>query len=600
MASKGYSVRNLQFVLYELLDVVSLTEEGYFSNHSRENFDIMLDVAEDIAEKYLRPYLKEGDRNPPQIVNGSVKVHPSLHKYYNAFCSAGLLASTFDESLGGSQVPKTVYSATDFIVGNAHNGYEMFTSLSVGAARLIVSFGTDELISTYATRILSGKWAATMCLTEPQAGSALSAITTSATHQPDGSYKVKGQKVFISAGDHDITENIVHMVLARIKGYPEGTKGISLFAVPVKRLKNENELLHNDVTSVSIFHKMGQRSTPAMQLEFGANDDCVGFLIGDPGNGLAYMFQMMNTARLGIGLAGSYIASSAYYASLNYATERYQGRNKRSPQDGLGQTQIINHPDVRRMLLLQKAITEGCLALVMQCYYYEDLLKVCIASERVKYSDLLELLTPVAKTYGAEMGMVSVSNGLQVLGGYGYTEDFTLEQLLRDVRIMSIYEGTTGIQAQALLGRQIPANNNRSFGLWIEEVSKVIQRASESEELRPYGSWLAAEIRELQRTTQHLLDIHSKGLDEIFLSDANLFMEVFGLVCVAWQWLNQGIVSDKRIKEDISQPDRIFYLSKLETMRFFFHYELRKTKGMHERLRDNTILTVRTDDEILV
>jgi len=337
-----------------------------------------------------------------------------------------------------------------------------------------------------------------------------------------------------------------------------------------------------------------------MQLEFGGQDDCVGYLVGEPGKGLTYMFQMMNTARLGIGLAGSYIASSAYYTSLNYATERYQGRNKRSPQDAMGQTQIIHHPDVRRMLLLQKAITEGCLALVMQCYYYEDLLKVCTGTERVKYSDLLELLTPVAKTYGAEMGMVSVSNGLQVLGGYGYTEDFALEQLLRDVRIMSIYEGTTGIQSQALLGRQIPANNNRSFDLWIEEVSKVIQRASEAEELRPYGTWLAAAIRELQRTTKHLLDIHSKGLDEIFLSDANLFMELFGLVCVAWQWLNQGVVANRSIKEAISPADRIFYLSKLETMRFFFHYELRKTKGLHERLRDNTVLTVRMDEEILV
>jgi butyryl-CoA dehydrogenase len=600
MASKGYSLRNLQFVLYELLDVVSLTQEGCFSNHSRENFDIMLEVAEDIAEKYLRPYFKEGDRNPPQIANGRVMVHHSLHNYYSAFCSAGLLASTFDERLGGSQVPKTVYSATDFIVGNAHNGYEMFTSLSVGAARLIVSFGSDELIATYATRILSGKWSATMCLTEPQAGSALSAITTSATLQYNGTYKVKGQKVFISAGDHDITQNIVHLVLARIKGYPEGTKGISLFVVPVKRLERENELIHNDVTSISIYHKMGQRSTPAMQLEFGANDDCIGYLIGEPGKGLTYMFQMMNTARLGIGLAGSYIASSAYYTSLQYATERYQGRNKRSPLDALGQTEIINHPDVRRMLLLQKAITEGCLALVMQCYYYDDLLKVCTASERVIYSDLLELLTPVAKTYGAEMGIVSVNNGLQVLGGYGYTEDFPLEQLFRDVRIMSIYEGTTGIQSQALLGRQIPANNNRSFGLWIEEVSKVIRRADESEELSPYGSWLSVEIREMQRTTQHLLDVHNMGCDDIFISDANLYMEVFGLVCVAWQWLNQALVAEKGMKENISGADRIFYLSKLETMRFFFHYELRKTKGLHERLRDKTVLTVRKDEEILV
>jgi len=599
MGLKGYSIRNLQFLLYEVLDVVALTEADYFSSHTRENFDIMLGVAEDIAEKYLRPYFKEGDRNAPQLVNGRVTVHQSLHDYYNAFCSTGLLASTFDEKLGGSQVPKTVYAAADFIVGNAHNGYEMFSSLSVGAARLIVSFGSDELIEMYARRILSGRWAATMCLTEPQAGSSLSAISTKAIPQPNQSYKIRGQKIFISAGDHDITENIVHLVLARIPGSAEGAKGISLFAVPAKRLAGENELIPNDVISVGLSHKMGQRSTPSMHLEFGANDHCLGFLIGDAGKGLAHMFQMMNTARLGVGLAGSYIASSAYYTSLQYASERLQG-HKRSPENSKEQTQIINHPDVRRMLLIQKAMTEGCLALVMQCYYYEDLLKVCSPSDRIKWSDLLQLLTPVAKTYGAEMGLVSVSNGMQVLGGYGYTEDFVLEQLLRDVRILSIYEGTTGIQSLALLGREIPANNNRSFDFWIEEVSKVIQDASSSSELASYGNWLSEELRELHLTTQHLLNIKSSRPKDVFLSDANLFMEVFGLVCVAWQWLKQSLVASKHTKDALSPADRTFYLSKLETMRFFFHYELRKTMALHDRLRDNTVLTIRKDEEILV
>ena len=235
MAAKGYSMRNLQFILFDVLDVLSLTEKEYFSEHNRENFDAMLEVAEDIADKCLRPYFKESDKVPPQLVDGRVKVHQSLHDYYSTYCSTGLLASTFDEKLGGSQVPKSVYAAVDFIVGNAHNGYEMFTGLGVGAARLIVSFGSDELITTYASRILAGEWAATMCLTEPQAGSALSAIRTIAKPQSDGSFKIKGQKIFISGGDHDITNNIVHLVLARIEGAQEGAKGISLFAVPVKR-----------------------------------------------------------------------------------------------------------------------------------------------------------------------------------------------------------------------------------------------------------------------------------------------------------------------------------------------------------------------------
>jgi alkylation response protein AidB-like acyl-CoA dehydrogenase len=599
MASKGYSMRNLRFMLYDVLNVLSLTEKEYFSNHNRENFDIMLDVAEDIADKCLRPYFKESDKNPPQLINGKVKVHRSLHDYYNIFCSTGLLASTFDEKFGGSQVPKTVYAAADFIVGSAHNGYEMFTGLGVGAARLIVSFGSDELISTYAANILSGKWAATMCLTEPQAGSALSAIRTIATAQPDGTYKIRGQKVFISGGDHDITDNIVHLVLARIDGAPEGAKGISLFVVPVKRPSKGTTLIDNDVISAGIYHKMGQRSTPAMHLDFGSNDDCCGFLVGERDKGLSYMFQMMNTARLGVGLAGSYIASSAYYASLQYAKERYQGKSAHGETRD-GQSLIINHPDVRRMLFLQKAVAEGSLALVLQCFYYEDLLKVCAPADQQKYSDLLELLTPVAKTYGAEMGMVSVNNGLQVLGGYGYTEDFILEQLARDVRIMSIYEGTTGIQARTLLGRQLTANNKRSFDLWVAEVAKSIQIARQSGDLTVYGDWLLKEIKELDLTTEHLLNVNKRGVDDVFLSDANLYMEAFGHVCAGWQWLNQGIAASKKLSEDVSAPDRNFYLSKLQTMRFFYHYELRKTMGLHARLRDETVITVRKDDEILI
>ncbi|HMG91122.1 MAG TPA: acyl-CoA dehydrogenase [Chryseolinea sp.] len=600
MVCKGYSKRNLQFILYDVLDVVSLTKKDYFAKHNRENFDIMLEVAEDIADKCLRPYFKESDKNPPQLINGRVKVHRSLHDYYKTFCSAGLLASTFDEKLGGSQVPKSVYAAVDFIIGNAHNGYEMFTSLSVGAARLIVSFGSDLLIKTYAERILAGEWAAAMCLTEPQAGSALSAIRTIAKPQSDGSFKIRGQKVFISGGDHDITNNIVHLVLARIEGAQEGAKGISLFVVPVKRLKDGSDLVQNDVISAGIYHKMGQRSTPAMHLDFGSNDDCYGFLVGEQGKGLGYMFQMMNTARLGIGLAGSFIASSAYYASLQYAKVRYQGKSARPTENFDGQTLIINHPDVRRMLFLQKAITEGCLALVMQCYYYDDLLKTCAPSERQRYSDLLELLTPVAKTYGAEMGIVSVNNGLQVLGGYGYTEDFVLEQLARDIRIMSIYEGTTGIQSRALLGREMPANNKRAFDLWIAEVSSTIMVAQQSDLLTTYGDWLLKEVRELALTSEHLLSINNKGVEEVFLSDANLYMEAFGCVSVGWQWLNQGIVAAKRLKENSSDVDKNFYLSKLETMRFFFHYELRKTGGLHERLRDETVITVRKDQEVLI
>jgi butyryl-CoA dehydrogenase len=255
-----------------------------------------------------------------------------VHEYYRLFSESGLLAAGFDEQYGGQQIPKIIYAATDFIIGNAHNGFEMFTSLSIGVARLLISFASPQLVSEYVPKILSGEFTGTMCLTETQAGSSLSDIATTAYRQQDGSYKIKGQKIFISAGDHDITDNIIHLVLARTEGAPKGIKGISLFVVPKKRIVDSN-LVTNDVHSIGIYHKMGQRSTPAMHLEFGANNDCIGHLVGEEGKGLAYMFQMMNAARLGVGLGGTFIASAAYYASLQYARERTTGEKTRWKDD---------------------------------------------------------------------------------------------------------------------------------------------------------------------------------------------------------------------------------------------------------------------------
>jgi alkylation response protein AidB-like acyl-CoA dehydrogenase len=601
MENQYYSRRNLNFMLYEVMDVLSLTKHPYFAAHDADSCDMVLDTAEGIAEKYMRPFLKVTDQQPPGLINGQVKVHKAIAAYYKAFCESGLMAASFDEKFGGQQLPKTVYAAADFIVGNAHNGFEMFTSLSNGAARLLTSFSSEELINEFAVNILSGAYTATMCLTETQAGSSLSDIAAEALPQQDGIYAVKGQKIFISAGDHDITENIIHLVLARVKGAPKGVKGISLFLVPKKRKNDAESLAGNDVSSIGIYHKMGQRGTPAMHLEFGANDNCSGYLIGEEGKGLSYMFQMMNTARLGVGLAGTYIASAAYYASLQYAKERPQGRQLNNKNVNEPQTTIIHHPDVRRMLFLQKAIAEGSLALILQCFKYIDLEKISTGDVKQRYNDLLELLTPAAKTYGAEMGIVSVSNGLQVLGGYGYTEDFILEQLARDVRIMTLYEGTTGIQSQALLGRQVTMNDGRSLQYWKDEVMKDIDAAQQFSNLQQYADWLLNEIQELEKVTIHLLTIASKGDAEIFLSDANLYMELFGLISVAWQWLKQAVVAQQNlVKENNTADDKIFYLSKIETMHFFFHYELVKTKGLCTRLMDEKIITAWKEEDVLI
>ena len=346
---------------------------------------------------------------------------------------------------------------------------------------------------------------------------------------------------------------------------------------------------------------MGQRSTPAMHLEFGAADNCIGHLVGEEGKGLSYMFQMMNTARLGVGLAGTYIASAAYYASLEYATERPQGRRLNNKNLNEPQVTIIHHPDVRRMLFLQKAFVEGSLSFVLQCHKYGDLEKISSGEDKQRYQDLQDLLTPVAKTVGAEMGIISVNNGLQVLGGYGYTEDFILEQLARDVRIMSLYEGTTGIQSQTLLGREITKNDGRGLEYWTEEVLKDLDTAKNFDSLKKYASQLLHELQELRTTTNHLLTIASLGDPEIFLSDATLYLELFGLVNVSWQWLKQATVSERKLAQKAkSTIDATFYQSKIETMQFFFHYELVKTKGLFARLKDENIFTLWKEEDTLI
>jgi alkylation response protein AidB-like acyl-CoA dehydrogenase len=596
MITKTFSRQNLDFTLFDVLNITDLAQHDYFSAHDADTFNFTLDAATDIADKILRPIYVNSDRNQPELVNGQVKAHPGIHDFFKAFAEAGFIAAPFSEELGGMQLPKTIMASIEFILGSAHNSAVMYVDLSTGVGNLIASFGSEAQKTQYLPKLLSGQWAGTMCLTETQAGSSLSDVATSATPLPDGSYKIKGQKIFISAGDHDVTENIVHLVLARIDGAPKGTKGISLFIVPKNRENTEGgQLSSNDVVSIGIYHKMGQKATPAMHLEFGEKDDCIGYLLGEANRGLPHMFLMMNGARLGVGMTGLYLTSVAYYTSLQYAQERPQGRRLHEKSVLGEQVTIIHHPDVRRMLFLQKAILEGGLAFVLQCYKYLDLEKANKNNPSVAkhYSTLLELLTPVAKTYGAEMGCVSVSQGLQVLGGYGYTEDFELEQMARDVRIMPLYEGTTGIQSQALLGRQILGSKGETLALWIKEVKKDVENAKNSPELKAYWSKLVNEMRQLQKVTDHLLAVSAEGDTEVTLSDANLYMEAFGILNVAWLWLKQGIVAEKTLSDKTRTGDAaLFYVSKIETMQFYFHYEVPRLKGLFTRLMDKKVLTI--------
>lgn len=590
--AKEYDRRNLDFILKEVFDVASLVKYPRYADYTPDMFDMLLDSADLIAEKYLRPIYVDSDRKPAELVDGVVHVHPGVEPYMKEMGDSGMIGVTFDLEHGGQQLPSLVGGAHEFIRGSAHNSVVMFTGLSHGAAHLIASFGSKELADKFVPKMLAGKWSGTMCLTESQAGSSLNDVSTSAKDLGDGTYSIKGQKIFISGGDNHFAENIIHLVLARLEGAPAGTKGISLFVVPKNRYEN-GQLIQNEVVSIGVYHKMGQKATPALHLSFGDQGPSHGYLVGEPNKGLMYMFQMMNEARIGVGMGGAYIASAAYHFSKQYANERSQGRLLTNKDPNTPPTLIKNHPDVQRMLYFQKAIVEGSMGLLFQCLLWDDLSKCLEGEEKAEAQLLLDLMTTVAKTYPAEMGTLAVNQGLQVLGGYGYTEDFPLEQMARDVRIMSIYEGTTGIHGLTLLGRGIPSNNGQALQTLGKWIAKDIEIGKSLDLSTKYASMLEDEVANLTKVTMHKLGIAMQGKFDVFLADSSLYMELFGLITVAWQWLKQGNKAAEAIKMGgLSEDELAFYQDKIHTMKFFFHYEVPKSLGLSKRLFDEEILTI--------
>ncbi|MDD5167726.1 MAG: acyl-CoA dehydrogenase [Syntrophales bacterium] len=593
MAEKFISERNLKFLLYEMFDVESLLKYPRYADHSREVFDMVMETAMKMGKDLFKPILAEMDKNQPEYVNGEVKVHPAVRNIMRECGSGGWIGATFDYELGGQQLPEMVgMMLPTAIFAAANYSGSIYHGLTTGAASLIASFCDKQTRDLYLPRMLAGEWQGTMALTEPQAGSSLTDITLTGEPTDQGYYRMKGQKIFISAGEHDGVDNIIHLAIGRIKGAPAGIKGISLFIIPKKRIEANNELVFNDVNCAGIYHKLGYRGGPITQLAFGENDDCRGWLVGEANKGLGYMFQMMNGARIDVGLGGACISSAAYYASLEYAKERPQGRKLTSKDPLSPQIPIINHPDIRRMLLFQKAVVEGSLSLLMQCCRYHDLEKVSEGEEHENYNLLLELLTPVAKTYPSEMGILSCSQGLQILGGYGYCDEFPLEQYYRDVRIHPIHEGTTGIQGMDLLGRKMTMKKGKAAQLYLAEVRKTIEATSKDEELAPYAKKLEVALGKLEQVTGHLIGIAMQGKAELFLADATLYLEFFGIVAIAWQWLLQATVAKKALAGELQPSDINFYQGKMHAFRYFFGYELPKIEGLATRLVNSDGLTV--------
>jgi butyryl-CoA dehydrogenase len=543
------------------------------------------------------------DENPAHYKDGTIHVHQQVEKMMKEGGSMGLISAPFDYEDGGLQLPLIVHTAAYYILDAANNHLPGYSGLTSGAAELIVEFANKNLKEKYTPKMLTGEWGGTMCLTEPQAGSSLSDIVTKASPCDGGHYKISGQKIFISGGDHQYSDNIVHLLLARIEGAPAGTKGISLFVVPKMRLEENGTLFFNDVTTVADFEKMGQKGYCTTHLSFGDKGDCQGYLVGEENKGLDYMFLMMNGARIAVGRGASAIACAAYYASLEYANERPQGRKLSS--DGTKnlkdkQSLIIEHPDVRRMLLLQKSMVEGSMNLIFKAAKYFDLQHNSTdEKDKHKYHTLLEMIIPVVKTYPSEAGIYSINNGLQVLGGYGFCSDFILQQYYRDIRISSIYEGTTGIQSQDLLGRKMMLNNGEGVKLLLEEIKKTIDKANQDNELKEWASCLNDQLDQTQKILFHLMPFAIKGDYERFLADASVFMEFFSLILIGWSWLEIGVATKHALTMNNSSLDSKFYQSKLDALEYFYVYELQKTKGLAEILLHPSSVTIKKEDKVI-
>lgn len=597
---KYVDVDTLKYMLYDVHGLEELLSRERFQDHDTESLDMFLDSVKEFADRELFPYFKEMDEHPAYHKDGKVFVHKQVKTMMHQGGELGLLSATFDYDDGGLQIPLMTQTAAFYMLDAANNHLPGYAALTSGSAELIIHFGSENLKETYVPNMLSGQWGGTMCLTEPQAGSSLSDIVTKATPTDDDFYHISGQKIFISGGDNDFTENIVHLVLARIEGAPKGTKGISLFVVPKNRPAADGSLERNDVTTVADFQKLGQKGYCTTHLGFGDQEDCRGWLVGEPNKGLHYMFLMMNGARIAVGRGASAIASAAYYASLEYANERPQGRKlssdgKKNPEEN--QTLIINHPDVRRMLLQQKSIVEGTMSLVMLAAKYYDLKETAQSpEEKEKYHLLLEMIIPIVKTYPSEAGLQAVNAGVHTLGGYGFCEDYILQQYYRDIRIFSIYEGTTGIQSQDLLGRKVPMNNGKALELLSAEIMKTIQDASDVESLQSYATSLGGKLQLTQKVLGHLMPHAMKGNYERYLADASIFMEFLSLILASWTWLEVGLNATKALQSE-GKYSKEFYESKIHTMKYFFTYELPKTSGLAEVLLNTESITIKKDSE---
>ncbi|HVY19834.1 MAG TPA: acyl-CoA dehydrogenase [Bauldia sp.] len=566
--------RALDFILFEVLDAGRLLQHPHYATYDRAAVGQVLDAAQKIAEDKFATVAAELDADEPAFVNGTVVMPAGAGQALRACAEAGFFSLPFATEAGGLQAPWFLHTAVMGMFNCAEAGLANYLFLTVAAANLIKAFGSEALKQAFLPPMLDGRWFGTMCLSETQAGSSLGDIATAAMPRPDGLYAIKGSKMWISAGEHAMSENIVHMVLAKIPGGPPGTKGISLFLVPKYRLSADGTAgAPNNIALAGLNHKMGQRSTTNCLLNFGEGGECLGYLIGEPHRGMECMFRMMNEARIAVGHAAAMIGLAGYLYSADYARTRAQGRSAGDKDPGSPQVAIVQHADVKRMLLAQKAAVEGAQALCLYCATLVDELAISEDAERRKeLSALLGLLTPVAKSWPSEHCLEANKWAIQILGGYGYTRDFPVERHYRDNRLNHIHEGTFGIQGIDLVGRKVLADGAATLFRFVAEMRETVSATPAFTGLDEHARAVSASLDALTQATKALLGATNQAQR---LANATIYLDAFGHVVIGWLWLRQAIVAANVLAAGAaSEPDRAFYDGKLAACRYFARYEL--------------------------
>lgn len=598
MQQKIINPEDLAFQLYELHNVEQTFKFSHYCDHSRETIQAALDLALKVAVDEFAPHARMVDEEEPRFENGRVYMRPEVKKALDILKDTGLMAASQSYEMGGMQLPAAIAQMCVGLLKGANVGTQSYAGLTIAAANLIMVQGSKAQQIRFAVPMIAGRFFGTMCLTEPQAGSSLGDLRSRAEPQPDGTYRLFGNKIYISGGDHELSENIIHMVLARIPDAPLGVKGISLFLVP-KILVNEDGSLgeRNDVALAGLIHKMGYRGTTSTILNFGEKDGAIGYLIGEPNNGLAAMFQMMNEARISVGLGAVMLGYTGYLHALEYAKERHQGRLIGEKDPKTPQVALIQHADIRRMLLAQKVYVEGGLALCLQGAMLVDEKKYASTDEkRYLAAGLLDLLTPVIKSWPARYCLEANSLAIQVHGGYGYTREYPVEQFYRDNRLNPIHEGAHGIQAIDLLGRKVFTADGLFYQKLMDRIESTIGDAQQESRLKEAAEQLQQAMATIKDITLAIDNEIKNGDKTKALANATIYLDIFGHLVVGWLWLRQGIKAIDGLAGKGEQSSA-FYEGKILACQYFSRYELPSINSMATLLKsiDTTSLDILDD-----